>query len=213
MILSQYLAELKNIRILRPDEERALWQEYKEDGNLESRRRLIESYQPLVFKTAIRWHLSESVMMDIIQEGTVGLIEAVENYDYTRGVAFSLYAVHRIKGRIINHLRGEDDASLIRIDSPLSEGFNQATIADLLIDGQAEVAVQAEQNYLVEQLKTAMDRLPAKEQQVLNGVFLNDCEAKDLATTMDVSISHIYRLQKQGIRRLRGMMSKLMGNW
>lgn len=213
MILSQYLAELKNIRILRPEEERALWREYKEDGNLESRRRLIESYQPLVFKTAIRWHLPESVMMDIIQEGTVGLIEAVENYDYTRGVAFSLYAVHRIKGRIINHLRGEDDASMIRIDSPLSEGFNQATIADLLIDAQAEVAVQAEQNYLVEQLKTAMDRLPAKEQQVLHGVFLNDCEAKDLAVTMDVSISHIYRLQKQGIRRLRGMMSKLMGNW
>lgn len=213
MILSQYLAELKNVRLLRPEEEQILWREYKEQGNIESRRLLIESYQPLVFKTAMRWRLSEPLMLDIIQEGTVGLIEAAENYDHTRGVAFSLYAVHRIKGRIINHLRGEDDASLMWIDSPLYEGTNQTTIADLLIDAEPEVAVQAEQNYLVEQLKTAMERLPVKEQQVLHGVFLNDCEPKDLAATMEVSISHIYRLQKQGIRRLRGMMSKLMGNW
>ncbi|WP_425058607.1 RNA polymerase sigma factor FliA [Sporomusa carbonis] len=212
MILSQYLAELKNIRMLTREEEIMLWQGYKENGDLECRRRLIESYQPLVFKTVMRWRLPETVMLDIIQEGTVGLIEAVESYDHTRGVAFSLFAVHRIRGRIMNHLAREDD-SLLRIDSPLTAGSSQATIADLLVDAQAEVAAQAEHNYLVEQLRTAMERLPAKEQQVLNGVYLNDCEPKELAATMELSVSHIYRLQKQGIRRLRGMLSKLMGNW
>lgn len=212
MILSQYLAELKTVRTLRPEEEAALWQAYKEGGELESRRRLIESYQPLVFKTAMRWRLPEPVMLDIIQEGTVGLIEAVENYDHTRGVAFSLFAVHRIKGRIINHLKDED-SSLLRIDSPLADTAGQATIADMLVDAQAEVAAQAEQNYLVDQLRTAMGRLPVREQQVLHGVFLDECEPKELAATMELSVSHVYRLQKQGIRRLRGMLSKLMGNW
>ena len=212
MILSQYLSELNKIQMLHPEEERSLWQSYKVDGNLESRRCLIESYQPLVFKTAMRWRLSEPAMLDSIQEGTVGLNEAVENYDHTRGVAFSLFAVHRIKGRIINHLKGED-ISLLHIDSPLTESAGKSTIADLLIDAQAEVSAQVEQNYLVEQLKTAMNRLPAKEQQVLQGVFIEDCQPKELAAAMEVSLSHIYRLQKQGIRRLRGMMSKLMGNW
>ncbi|MDF2873916.1 MAG: sigE 3, partial [Sporomusa sp.] len=178
MVLSQYLAELKNIRIVTPEEEAALWQGYKEDGDLACRRRLIESYQPLVFKTAMRWRLPETTMLDMIQEGTVGLIEAVENYDHTRGVAFSLFAVHRIRGRIINYLSREDN-NLVRIDSPVTADSSQATIADLLIDAQAEVAAQAEHNYLVDQLRTAMDRLPAKEQQVLNSVYLNDCEAKD----------------------------------
>ncbi|WP_371372200.1 sigma-70 family RNA polymerase sigma factor [Sporomusa aerivorans] len=212
MVLSQYLAELKNIRTLAQDEEIALWQGFKEGGDLGCRRQLIESYQPLVFKTAMRWRLSEPAMLDILQEGTVGLIEAVENYDHTRGVAFSLFAVHRIRGRIINHLSSQED-SLLCIDSPLAGHRTQATIADLLVDAKLEVAAQAEQNFLVEQLKTAMDRLPAKEQQVLNGVYLNDCEPKDLAASMELSVSHIYRLQKQGIRRLRGMLSKLMGNW
>ncbi|QDR82084.1 sigma-70 family RNA polymerase sigma factor [Sporomusa termitida] len=212
MILSQYLAELKNIRIMTPAEEAVLWQGYKESGDLACRRRLIESYQPLVFKTAMRWQLPEATMLDMIQEGTVGLIEAVENYDHARGVAFSLFAVHRIRGRMINYLTREDN-NLVRIDSPVTADSSQATIGDLLIDARAEVAAQAEHNYLVDQLRTAMDRLPAKEQQVLHSVYLDNCEAKDVAESMELSVSHVYRLQKQGIRRLRGMLSKLMGNW
>jgi len=55
--------------------------------------------------------------------------------------------------------------------------------------------------------------LPANEQTVLSGVFLQDLEPKQLAESLDMSISHIYRLQKQGIRRVRGMLSKFMQNW
>ena len=212
MLLSEYLTELKKIRILTPDEELALWQGYKEGGDLACRRRLIESYQPLVFKTAMRWRLSEAAILDLIQEGTVGLIEAVENYDHTRGIAFSLFAVHRIRGRMLNHLSREDD-SLLHIDGVMAADGRPVSIADSLVDAQAEVAAQAEQNYLVEELRTAMGRLPVKEQQVLSGVYLDNCEPKDLAASMELSVSHIYRLQKQGIRRLRGMLSKLMGNW
>jgi len=212
MILSQYLAELKHIRLLTAEEEATLWRGYKDGGDLSCRRRLIESYQPLVFKTAMRWQLPETTMLDIIQEGTVGLIEAVENYDNTRGVAFSLFAVHRIRGRMINYLNREDNG-LLRVDSPVAADSSQATIADLLVDAHAEVAAQAEHNYLVDQLKAALGRLPAREQQVLSGVYFEDCEPKELAASMELSVSHIYRLQKQGIRRLRGMLSKLMGNW
>lgn len=212
MIFNEYLAELKKIRTLTLEEEMACWQGYKEGGDLACRRLLIESYQPLVFKTAMRWRLPETAMLDLIQEGTVGLIEAVESYDHNRGVAFSLFAVHRIRGRMINYLTHESD-SLLWNNRPMVSDSSQASIEESLIDAHAEVAAQAEQNYLVEQLKTAMGRLPAKEQQVLSGVYLEDCEPKDLAASMDLSVSHIYRLQKQGIRRLRGMLSKLMGNW
>lgn len=212
MLLSEYLTELKKIRTLTPDEELALWQGYKAGSDLACRRRLIESYQPLVFKTAMRWRLPEAVILDLIQEGTVGLIEAVENYDHTRGIAFSLFAIHRIRGRMLNHLSREDD-SLLHIDSVMATEGRQVSIADSLVDAQAEVAAQAEQNYLVEELRLAMGRLPAKEQQVLSGVYLDNCEPKDLAASMELSVSHIYRLQKQGIRRLRGMLSRLMGNW
>ena len=58
-----------------------------------------------------------------------------------------------------------------------------------------------------------MERLPTNEQAVLSGVFLEEREAKQLAESLDMSISHIYRLQKQGIRRVRGMLSQFMKNW
>ena len=213
MVLKQYLAELKKIEPLSSAEEAKLWLAFKSNGDLASRRRLIESYQPLVFKAATQWRADQPTMMDIVQEGTVGLIEAAENYDHTRGVAFSLYASHRIRGRMINYMQSEGKGNLAYIDSPLYGEENEVTLADVLVDATAEVSRQAEQNYLVEKVKDALGRLPAKEQLVLSGVFLEDREPKQLAETMDMSISHVYRLQKQGIRRIRGMLSKLMHHW
>lgn len=210
MMFSDYLAELNKVRLLTLAEEQCLWQSFKEQGDLGGRRKLIEHYQPLVFKVAMRWRTDEASMMDIIQEGTVGLIEAAENYDHQRGVAFSLYAAHRIRGRIVNYLEKEGRLKVTYIDSPLEGSEDVGTIGDLLVDTAATVPEQAEQNFLVEQVKNALNRLPAKEQMVLNGVYLEEREPKQVAAALDMSLSHMYRLQKQGIRRVRGMLSKLM---
>lgn len=61
-----------------------------------------------------------------------------------------------------------------------------------------------------DKITQAMERLPQKEQQVLTGIYLEDKSAGDLAASIDVSLGHIYRLQKQGVRRVRGMLSRLM---
>ena len=212
MILSQYVKELKKICMLSREEEEALWLQYKEYDDMDCRSKIIEHYQPLVFKIATGWRLNETVIMDMIQEGTVGLIEAVERFDHQRGVAFSLYASQRIRGRILNYMEKEGKFGIASMDSPLSVG-EDITLRDLLVDGKAGVSSQAEHNYLVAQVKSAMDRLPLNEQAVLSGVFLEDCEPKQLAESLDLSISHIYKLQKQGIRRIRGMLSKFMQHW
>lgn len=208
-MIRHYLAELKKVRLLSGDEEKLLWDAYKETGDLDSRRRIIEHYQPLVFKVALRWQADEATIMELIQEGTVGLIEAVENYDHTRGVAFSLYAFHRIRGRIVNFITREGKLNWLYIDSPLEEE-GTLTLADALVDGAPAVAAQAEQNYLVQQVKKAMGRLPANEQRVLSGMYLEEREPKQLAESLDMSVSHVYRLHKQGIRRVRGLLSRLM---
>lgn len=207
-MLNPYLAELKKIKLLDMNEEKALWAAFKEQGDLAGRRLLIEHYQPLVFKVGLRWQTDDLAIMDIIQEGTVGLIEAVESFDHTRGVAFSLYALHRIRGRIANYVVREGKLNWVYIDSPSAEG--NTTLGDSLVDGAPAVAIQAEHNFLVEQVRQAMGRLPANEQTVLAGMYLEEREPKQLAESLDMSLSHIYRLQKQGIRRVRGILSRLM---
>lgn len=80
-MLDEYKAFLATIRKLTREEEAVLWKQYKEEGLLEARQSLIEHYQPLVFREAMKYGLQEAVTLDLIQEGTVGLMEAVEKYN------------------------------------------------------------------------------------------------------------------------------------
>ena len=70
-------------------------------GDQSAYRKIITAYQPLVFKIAMAFRLTETQTLELIQEGTVGLLEAAEKFDYTRGVAFSIFASHRIRGRML----------------------------------------------------------------------------------------------------------------
>ena len=206
MRLEEYLQELEKVELLAPEEEKSLWQAFKERGEREARQRLIESYQPLVFKTALPWRTSESIM-DIIQEGTVGLIEAVENFDWKRGVAFSLFAVHRIRGRMLNFLQKEGRRDVTCMDAPRADG---RAPWELLPDTTPSVAEQAELGFMTRELHQALARLPQKERVVLESVYLKSETIPKIADVLDVSASHIYRLQKNGIRRVRGMLSRFM---
>jgi len=208
--LQDYLAEVTKITLLEPAEERTLWAGYKLQGDMDARCRLIERYQPLVVKVLMRWRGNESILMDLVQEGTIGLIDAVEKYEPERGVAFSLYAVHRIRGRMLNYMEKEIRTSALSIETPwdAAEGI---LIGDTLADTAIPVAEMAEQNFMLSQMKEAMARLPIKENLALSGVYIEEQEPRQVASDLSITPSHLSRLQKQGIRRVRGMLSRLMG--
>ena len=208
MQLADYLKELRKVKTLDLEEEQALWAAFKERGDEGARQRLIESYQPLVFKQAAPFAQLDCAL-DLIQEGTVGLIEAAERYDHTRGVAFSLFAVHRIRGRMRDFLRREGQVDVACMEENL-EGGN---LKENLVDTGASVPEQAESHELAHRLHQAMARLPDKERAVLEGMYLSSEDAAGMADALHVSASHIYRLQKNGIRRVRGMLSRFMHYW
>ena len=209
MQLEEYLKEIRNIKLLERNEEQALWRKFKDEDDENARRILIESYQPLVFGQAAPYFARENVM-DIIQEGTVGLIEAAEGYDYKTGVAFSLYAVHRIRGRMLSFLAKENRADTPCMDEVQGNGF---TMTECLADDAPPVYEVAEVHQLTGEVLGALKRLPGNERAVLEGIYLDNMEIKSVADAMEVSTSHIYRLQKKGIRRARGMLAKFMHGW
>ena len=210
MRLTDYMKELSKVKTLSPEEEKLLWEACKERDDEQARQRLIESYQPLVFKQAVPFARLDCIM-DVVQEGTVGLIEAVERYDYTRGVAFSLFAVHRIRGRMMDFLRREGQVDIACMEEA-AEG-SSGSLKENLVDLTASVAEQAENHELAAQLHQAMARLPDKERAVLEGMYWSSEDAAGMADALNVSSSHIYRLQKSGIRRIRGMLSRFMHYW
>lgn len=206
-MLETYLKELQQIKLLDPEEERALWRSYKDQGCQESRRRLVEQYQPLVFREAMRWHIPRDMLQDALQEGTLGLIEAVERYDYRRNVAFPIFAVHRIRGEILDFLQKENKRSSLSLDEPDENGV---TLRDQLPDRAEDLAERTGRQILFEHVAQTLQRLPQKEQIVVEGVYLKDQQQKSLAHDLSVSLPYVYRLQKRGIRRVRGMLSRFI---
>lgn len=201
-MLEEYKSFLATLTKLSREEEEELWKQYKEKDLLEARQSLIEHYQPLVFREAMKYGLQEAVTLDLIQEGTVGLMEAVERYDPSLGVAFSLYALHRVRGRMLNFLR-KNGAEVLLEDGEEEKVFLTEAIPDTAFES-------ADKSVLNMVVSHAVSRLPLKEQDVIRRVYLNEQTAAETADAMDVSTAYVYRLEKRGIRRLRGMLSKLI---
>jgi RNA polymerase sporulation-specific sigma factor len=182
-----------------------LWTAYKRRGNVRSRARLIEAYQPLVFKVAMRLRPEDAVAMDMIQEGTVGLIQAVERFDPARGVRFSTFAAYRIRGQILNALRRERSgagalaAFAAHPDESRVEHVPDVAAADRLI--------AVEDAVLLRQIAAAIGRLPEKERRVLRASFFQAGGPQRAASELRISLSHFYRLQKQALSRIKGSLA------
>ena len=204
-MLQGYLEELRKTKLLEPTEERALWERVAQ-GDLQAHKKLMTAYQPLVFKIAISFQLPEADTMELIQEGMVGLLEAAENYDYTRGVAFSVFASFRIKGSMVDYLKKTNSGALY-LEGDLGSGL---TLGETLASAQASPTELAERQLLHEKVTQALGRLPKKEQQVITGMYVEDKTAQSVADAIDISLGHVYRLQKKGVRRIRGMLSRFI---
>jgi len=94
-----YLHQLGNYRLLTPQEEIELAKRV-EAGDEEAKRRMVEANLRLVVKIAKKYASSGISFEDLVQEGTLGLITAVEKFDYRKGYRFSTYATHWIRQAI-----------------------------------------------------------------------------------------------------------------
>ena len=102
--LTTYLAQLKQVEILPAEKQQALAERYHANGDIDAARSLILSNLRLVVKIAHQYQRRNGQLMEIIQEGNIGLSEAVKRYDPYRGVKFTSYAQYWVKAMILNYL-------------------------------------------------------------------------------------------------------------
>ena len=112
--LKHYLMEIKRYPLLTREEEQRLAIRYKEKGDMEAAYRLITSNLRLVVKIALSFqrHWMRN-LMDLIQEGNIGLMQAVKKFDPYRGYKLSYYASFWIKAYIIKFIM--DNWKLVKI--------------------------------------------------------------------------------------------------
>lgn len=202
-MLADYLKTIQHVTLLTPDEERHLWELYRREDDGDSRLRLIEAYQPLVFKLVMQVRPPDPVLLDMIQEGTVGLIEAVERFDHLRGVRFSTFATYRIRGRVLNSLR-RDHPVEYSLDQDVQ---GEATLAGRLADPAADAALASiEDAALVRAVRDIIEGLPERERVILQATYVESRTPHRVAAELRISLSHFYRLHKQAIERLRRLI-------
>lgn len=117
-----YLKEIGRVPLLSADEETNLAKRM-EQGDEEAKRRLAEANLRLVVSIAKRYVGRGMLFLDLIQEGNLGLIKAVEKFDYNKGFKFSTYATWWIRQAITRAIA--DQARTIRIPVHMVETINK----------------------------------------------------------------------------------------
>ena len=102
--LSRYMAEIRRYALLSPEEEHELAVQYKEYGDVQAAYRLVTANLRLVVMIARSYQRAFQNLLDLIQEGNVGLMDAVRHFDPYRGVRFPSYAVWWVRAYIIRYI-------------------------------------------------------------------------------------------------------------
>ncbi len=98
--LSQYLSEIKKFPILSNEAEFALAKRWRDDGDVEAAHQLVTSHLRLVVKIARRYQDHRISIADLISEGNIGLMRAVQKFDPDKGFRLATYAIWWIKAAI-----------------------------------------------------------------------------------------------------------------
>ncbi|WP_420830429.1 RNA polymerase sigma factor RpoD [Bacillus piscicola] len=153
-----YLKEIGRVPLLSAAEE-VEYAKLIEEGDEEAKRRLAEANLRLVVSIAKRYVGRGMLFLDLIQEGNMGLIKAVEKFDYNKGYKFSTYATWWIRQAITRAIA--DQARTIRIPVHMVETINK------LIRVQRQLLQDLGREPTPEEVSKEMDLTPDKVREIL----------------------------------------------
>ena len=153
-----YLKEIGVVPLLSNEEEKELAIAV-ENGDLEAKQRLAEANLRLVVSIAKRYVGRGMQFLDLIQEGNMGLMKAVDKFDYSKGFKFSTYATWWIRQAITRAIA--DQARTIRIPVHMVEPINKQ------VREQRNLLQELGQDPTPEQIAERMDMTPDKVREIL----------------------------------------------
>jgi len=178
-----FLNEAGRWKLLTPDEEKGLARRV-EQGDLEAKERMINANLRLVVSIARKYQGHEMSLLDLIQEGILGLIRAVEKFDWRKGFRFSTYATFWIRQAIQRGLDGQGrtirlpsniaqrERRIARVERDLSVQLERSP-TDQEIAGAAELSVEAVRDLRAAgRVVTSLDRPVGSEDATSLGALL-----------------------------------------
>ncbi len=177
--IPSYLSRLTQIPLLTPDEERELAKRVKR-GDESAKKRLIEANMRLVVNIAKHYRNRSIPFEDLIQEGAIGLMNAVDRFDPDRGYRFSTYATHWIRqtiGRALDY-----KAKAIRLPAHVSEMIRKVERERLRL--RCELGRDASADEIAAALGITVRKLMSLLQSSREPISLDVVVGKDDHTTL-----------------------------
>jgi RNA polymerase primary sigma factor len=202
-----YLREIGKVSLLTPQEEVDLAKRV-EAGDSEAKQKIVDANLRLVVSIAKKYIGRGMLFLDLIQEGNLGLIRAVEKFDYRKGFKFSTYATWWIRQAITRAIA--DQARTIRVPVHMVETINKMVrISRQLVQRQGreptdeEIAKEmeigeskVEDIRRIAQLPVSLETPIGEEEDSQLGDFIED---RDLPSPEDSAAGHLLREQIEGM--------------
>lgn len=211
-ILQTYLQDISKYPQLSPQEELTLATRARQDDT-EARNQLIHAHLPLVVRVAKIYMPPCDEIMDLIQEGNIGLIYAVDKFDPTRGTKFSTYAFFWINKHIQRFLNHEPDA-LVSLDMEITDSSEYLLLSDTIADrptilgGQTiqHIDAKIENEELQSKVREMLSHLPEREREVIRLLYGLDnypvLSRNEVAQIIGVTPQFISRIRIDSLRQL-----------
>ena len=215
--LRLYLDDIRRTRPIPREDETALFRLCRE-GNAQARERIIRANMRFVLKVALQYRNSPMPVTDLVNEGCMGLIRAIESYDPSMGLKFISYAVWWIKAFIVraideNELDDEVRQMLrmeeagICIDRPIP-GNERSSYAEVLPDTSTPLPDRlAEIEQMERTLRDLINGLPEQEAQVIQSIYGIDRDGpmtlREVSEMLEVPHERVRQIRDKAIRHLR----------
>ena len=204
--LTRYMAQLRGYAPISREQERELAIRWVEHGDTEAARRLVFANLRLVVKIAMEYRRSWTQVLDLIQEGNVGLLEAVQRFDPYQDVKLSSYAAYWIRAYILKYLL--DNIRMVRLGTTRA----QRKLFFRLNREKRELerrGFEVEPKLIAERLEVSEDDVVEMEQRLAHADLSLDAPVGDgddaaplgefLAATPDSAEQTVAAAQLQGI--------------
>lgn len=212
MSIESYVRDISNHPVLSDEEEQDLARRYAETKDQDARAKLVAGNLRLVVQVARKYTRTRSVMADLIQEGNLGLFEALDGFDYKRGYKFSTYAVYFVRGKMIQflvenspHLQDDNEEAKDRLDeSPIEQR------PDILVE-------QAQTNYVKDRIKEILayfeKTLSQRELEIFRSLWRSEQRSplQELSRRHGLTAPRIHQIEREILGRLKTFIGERMG--
>jgi len=205
-----YFSEIQKCKPLSRKEENELWTEYKKTGNIEARNKLVKSNLKFVASVAKNYQGMGLSYADLVSEGNVGLMRAMDKFDGTKGYKLISYSVWWIKQSILealnkrNSIEAEDLPCETNKEEIEEEDVIESTMNDLFCcEETLEQKKENEKNIVNELLSELTDR----EQSIIIDYYGLDNKKpmtlEDIGKSIGLSKERVRQIISNALKKLR----------